>query len=98
MTNTETTTTNEAANDAQQGATVAPEKAPSKKGASHKKGTPTGNTGVKGNAPHATPFDEPKATGHTRRAKVARAKVSKKTTRAKKAKGEPNAKAVTERS
>ena len=97
MTNTETTTTNEAANDAQQGATGAPEKAPSKKGASHKKGAPTGNTGVKGNAPHATPFEEPEAPGKTRGAKMARAKGSKKTVRANKAKGEPNAKATGER-
>jgi hypothetical protein len=98
MTSTETTTTNEAANKAEQGATVAPEKAPSKKGASHKKGVPKGHKAVKGSAQQTTPFDEPKATGNARRTKVVRATASKKTARAKKSKDEPKAKTTGERS
>ena len=42
MNNAETTATGTAATVAEQGATVAPEKAPSKKGASQKKGAPKG--------------------------------------------------------
>ena len=94
MTNAETNTTNEAANNAEQGATVAPEKAPAKKGARHQKGAPKGNKGVKGNAQQTTPFDESKATGKGPRTKVERANVSNKTTRAKKAKEEPKAEAT----
>jgi hypothetical protein len=82
MTNTPTTTTNEAANNTEQGATVAPEKALSNKGASHQKGVPKGNKGIKGKAQHTTPFDQSEATGNARGAKVARAKAPKKTTRA----------------
>ena len=100
MTNADTNTTNEAANNAEQGATVAPEKAPAKKGASHHKGAPKGNKGVKGNAQQTTPFDESKATGKgprtkVERAQVERAKVSNKT--AKKAKEEPKAEATGDR-
>ena len=47
MKNAETTATDTAATVAEQGATVAPEKALSKKGASQKKGTPTGQTAAK---------------------------------------------------
>jgi len=97
MTNTETTTTSEAAVNAEQGATVAAEKALSKKGASHKKGAPTSTKRVKGNAQPTTPFEETKAPGKTRGAKGARPKASKKTVRANKAKGEPKAKATGER-
>jgi hypothetical protein len=96
MTNTDTTTTNEDAKNAEQGATVAPEKAPSNKGASHKRGAPKGNKGIMGTAQHTTPFDESEATGNARGAKVARAKAPKKMTRAKKAKGEPKAKTASE--
>ena len=46
MTNAETNT---AATVAEQGATVAPEKAPSKKGATQKKGAPKGQKAAKGN-------------------------------------------------
>jgi len=98
MTNAETSTTNEAANNgAEQGATVAPEKAPSKKGASHKKGTPKGNKGIKGNAQHTNPFDESKVAGNARGSKVARAQAPKKMAPAKKAKGDPKAKTASGR-
>jgi hypothetical protein len=48
MKNAEATATDTAATVAEQGATVAPEKAPSKKGASQKKGAPKGQHGAKG--------------------------------------------------
>jgi hypothetical protein len=48
MKNTEATATDTAATVAEQGATVAPEKAPAKKGASQKKGTPKGQHAAKG--------------------------------------------------
>jgi hypothetical protein len=48
MKNTEATATDTAATVAEQGAIVAPEKAPSKKGASQKKGAPKGHTAAKG--------------------------------------------------
>jgi hypothetical protein len=48
MKNAEATATNTAATVAEQGATVAPEKAPSKKGASQKKGAPKGHKAAKG--------------------------------------------------
>jgi hypothetical protein len=48
MKNAEATATHTAATVAEQGATVAPEKAPSKKGASRKKGTPKGQHAAKG--------------------------------------------------
>jgi hypothetical protein len=47
MKNAEATATDAAATVAEQGATVAPEKAPSKKGASQKKGAPKGHTAAK---------------------------------------------------
>jgi hypothetical protein len=47
MKNAEATTTDTAATVAEPGAPVAPEKAPSKKGASQKKGAPTGQHGAK---------------------------------------------------
>ena len=48
MKNAEATATDTAATVAEQGATVAPEKAPSKKGASQKKGAPKGQHAAKG--------------------------------------------------
>src|SRR5213594_4255107 len=54
MKNVETATT-EAAAVAQQGATVAPEKASSKKGTSPKKGAPKGQKAAKGKTPAAAP-------------------------------------------
>jgi hypothetical protein len=48
MKNNEATDTTQAAAVAEQGAHVAPEKAPSKKGASQKKGAPKGQIAVKG--------------------------------------------------
>jgi Protein of unknown function (DUF3489) len=48
MKNAEATATDTAATVAEQGATVAPEKAPSKKGASQKKGAPKGHKAAKG--------------------------------------------------
>jgi hypothetical protein len=48
MKNAEATATDTAATVAEQGATVAPEKAPSKKGASKKKGAPKGQKAAKG--------------------------------------------------
>jgi Protein of unknown function (DUF3489) len=47
MKNAEATATDTAATVAEQGATVAPAKAPSKKGASQKKGAPTGHKAAK---------------------------------------------------
>ena len=67
MTNAETNT---AATVAEQGAHVAPEKAPSKKGASQKKGAPKGQKAAKGKA-KASPKKEAKA---DRKAKPAQAK------------------------
>ncbi len=60
MTNAEATTAADAAAVAQQGATVALEKAPSKKGASQKKVAPKSQKGAKGKPPVATPKREPK--------------------------------------
>ena len=60
MTNAEATTNENTAAVAQQGATVAPEKASSKKGASQKKAAPKGPKTAKGNPPAATPKKEPK--------------------------------------
>ncbi len=60
MTNAEATTNESAAAVAQQGATVAPEKAPSKKGASQKKAVPKGQKTAKGKPPAATPKKAPK--------------------------------------
>jgi len=82
--NAETTTTNEAANAAEQGAPVAPEKAPSKKGASQKKGAPKGQKEAKGSAQPTTPFDERVASSGAQAPDVAPVK-AKATTRAKKA-------------
>ena len=67
MTNAET---NKAATVAEQGATVAPEKAPSKKGGSQKKGAPKGQRAAKGKA-KAAPKREAKA---GKKAKPAHAK------------------------
>ena len=60
MTNAETTTTEDAAAVAPQGAAVVPEKASSKRGASQKKVAPKGQKGAKGKPPVATPKKEPK--------------------------------------
>jgi Protein of unknown function (DUF3489) len=60
MTNAEATNTENAAAVAEQGAHVAPEKAPSKKGASPKKGAPTSQKAAKGKAKPA-PKKEAKA-------------------------------------
>jgi len=51
MTNAEATTTENAADVAEQGATVAPEKTPSKKGPSAKKGAPKAKKAAKAPAP-----------------------------------------------
>lgn len=72
MTNTEAATAENAAAVASQGATVAPEKASSKKGASQKKAAPTGQKTAKGKPPAASPKKEPKP--HKKAAKPARAK------------------------
>lgn len=88
-TNAETTTTNETAGAAEQGAPVAPEKASSKKGASQKKGAPKGQKSAKGSAQPTTPFDGPEKAAKT----SAKAKASKKAGTTKKApKREPKAK------
>ena len=61
MNNTEATTANNTATAAEQGATVAPEKAPSKKGASQKRGAPKGQKVAKGGkAKAAAPRKEAK--------------------------------------
>src|SRR5437667_9821630 len=72
MKNVEATTTETAAAVAQQGATVAPEKASSKKGATQKKGAPKGQKAAKGGKPKAAPKKEAKSGKKT--AKLARAK------------------------
>jgi hypothetical protein len=61
MTNAEATTTENAAAVGEQGATVAPEKASSKKGASLKKGAPKGRKTAKNKAPTAPPKKDAKA-------------------------------------
>ena len=62
MKNSEATDTTQAAAVAEQGAHVAPEKAPSKKGASQKKGAPKGQKTAKGaKTKAATPKKEAKA-------------------------------------
>jgi Protein of unknown function (DUF3489) len=78
MTNVEATTTENAAAVAEQGATVAPEKAHPKKGASQKKGAPKGHKALKG---------KPKSTSQ-KEAKVG--KKAAKATRAQEA-GAPRA-------
>jgi hypothetical protein len=60
MRNTEATTTEDAAAVAQQSAIVAPEKAPSRKGASQKKAAPKSEKSAKGKPTAATPKKEPK--------------------------------------
>jgi hypothetical protein len=55
MKNAEATATDTAATVAEQGATVAPEKAPSKKGASQKKGAPKGQHAAKRGKTKPTP-------------------------------------------
>jgi hypothetical protein len=72
MTNAEASTTENAATVAEQGATVAPKKASSKKGTSPKKGAPKGQKTAKGKAPTAAPKKGPKAS--KKAAKPARAK------------------------
>ncbi|MGD0579116.1 MAG: DUF3489 domain-containing protein [Bryobacteraceae bacterium] len=72
MTNTEAATVEHAAAVAQQSATVVPEKAPSKKGASQNKAAPKGQKNAKGKPPAAKPKREPKA--HKNAAKPAQAK------------------------
>jgi hypothetical protein len=69
MTNAET---NDKAAVAEQGATVAPEKVASKKGASRKKGVPKGRTATKGGTANAKPKKEAKV--NKKVAKPARAK------------------------
>ena len=61
MTNAAASTTENTAAVAAQGATVAPEKASSKKGASPKKGAPKGQKSAKGKAPAARPKKGAKA-------------------------------------
>ena len=61
MTNAAASTTENTAAVAAQGATVAPEKASSKKGASPKKGAPKGQKSTKGKAPAARPKKGAKA-------------------------------------
>ncbi len=62
MTNTVTTTTEQAATGAPQGAIVAPEKAPSKKGASQKRAAPKGQNGARGKPRAAKPAEAQEAT------------------------------------
>jgi hypothetical protein len=71
MKNAEATNTTETAAVAEQGAQVAPEKAPSKKGASQKKGAPKANKGAKKAAKQA------KAAPKQAKAKVASKKAAK---------------------
>ena len=71
MTNAEATITENAANVAEHGAHVAPEKTSSKKGASQKKVAPKGQKAAKGKAPAAAPKKEAKA---SKKAKPAHAK------------------------
>jgi hypothetical protein len=54
-------TTDTAATVAAQGAPVAPERTPAKKGSSHKKGAPKAKQGAKGGKPTATPKKQAKA-------------------------------------
>jgi hypothetical protein len=70
MTNAETN--DKAAAVAEPGAQVAPEKAPSKKGASQKKGAPKAKEGAKGGK--ATPMSKKQAKASKKAAKPARAK------------------------
>ena len=72
MTNVEATTTETTDTIAEQSAPVAPEKAPSKKGATQKKGAPKGQKAAKGGKPKAAPKKEAKSGKKT--AKLARAK------------------------
>jgi len=72
MKNAEATATNTAATVAEQGATVAPEKAPSKKGASHKKGAPKGQHPAKD--AKTKPAAKKKAKAGKKAAKLARVK------------------------
>ena len=75
MKNSEATTATETAAVAEQGAHVAPEKAPSKKGATQKKGAPKGQKKAKGGtAKAAAPNKEAKAS--KRAAKPAQAKAT----------------------
>ena len=98
--NTETITTSEtAANAAELGAPVAPEKAPSKKGPSQKKGAPKGQKETDGTAEPTTPFDEPKPTASAKIEKApAKAKAGKKASQAKKASKGEKAKKPAEKS
>ena len=61
MKNAEANTTEHAATVAEQGATVAPEKASSKKGATQKKGAPKGQKTAKGGKAKAAPKKEAKS-------------------------------------
>jgi hypothetical protein len=98
-TNAETTTNETAANAAEQGAPLAPEKAPSKEGASQKKGAPKGQKDATAAAEPTTPFDGPQPTVKAKAAKTpAKAKASKKTSPAKKAAKGEKAKVSEERS
>jgi len=72
MKNAEATATDTAATVAEQGATVAPEKAPAKKGASQKKGAPKSQKAAKGGK--TKPVAEKKAKAGKRVAKLARVK------------------------
>jgi hypothetical protein len=72
MKNAEATATDTAATVAEQGATVAPEKAPSKKGARQKKGAPKGHKAAKGGK--TKPAAKKKAKTGKKVAKLARVK------------------------
>ena len=74
MKNAEATATDTAATVAEQGATVAPEKAPAKKGASQKEGTPKGQHAAKGGK--TKPAAKKKAKTGKKAAKPAREKAS----------------------
>ena len=101
MTSTETTananTADKAANVAAQGAHVAPEKAPSKKGATQKKGAPKGQKAAKG-AKHKVASPKKEAKGASKKpgkaGKKAAAKPVAKPAAAKKA-GTPRAESKT---
>ena len=73
MKNAEATTTENAAAVAEQGATVAPEKASSKKGATQKKGAPKGQKTAKGAKAKAAPTKASKKAAKPARKKEASA-------------------------
>ena len=71
MTTENVATTDTAAAVAEQGATVAPEKASSKKAASTKKGAPKGQKSAKGGKPKATPTPKQKKASPAKKASKA---------------------------